>query len=168
MQQVLWMDDERFPPNPHYSVARTAGQAKTAMIDKSWDVIYVDHDLASFDETGKETTGYDVLKWFFEETNRPLPTRFVLLSSNPVGRRNLVELIKQYAPSATIDSHEYVPPPSVDIELQITAFEGATAHNLARTTVTVYQPRGFSHVRVALEEVAREMVLNSIHTGPLK
>lgn len=168
MQQVLWIDDERFPPHAHYSVARTAGQAKTLMLEKSWDVMYVDHDLASFDESGKETTGYDVLKWFFEKTNGPLPTRFVLLTSNPVGRQNLVELINQYAPSAIIDSHEYVPPPSVDIEFQINAFDGATAHNLARTTVTVYQPRGYSHVHAVLEEVAREMVLNSIHTGPLK
>ena len=167
-QRVLWIDDERFPPHAHFCVARTADQAKTLLLNQAWDVMYVDHDLASFNESGKETTGYDVLKWFFEKIAGPRPVRFVLLTSNPVGRRSLVELINQYAPSAIIDTHDYMPPPSVTVDIQIAVSEGTFTDTLARTSITIERPQGYSHVRRMLEHAAREMVVDSIHTGPLK
>lgn len=167
-QRVLWIDDERFPPHPHFCVARTAGQAKTLLLDQPWDVVYVDHDLASFDESGKETTGYDVLKWFFDTTCGPIPPRFMLLTSNTVGRRNIIELLSQYAPHVIVEYHKYEPPSSVTVDIQIAVSEGTFADTLARTSITIERPQGYSHVRRMLEHAAREMVFDSIHTGPLK
>jgi hypothetical protein len=61
-----------------------------------WDVLLLDHDLASFDETGKEKTGYDVMCWL-EENTQYLPAKIECVSANPVGRARIISVcVKLY------------------------------------------------------------------------
>lgn len=57
-----------------------------------FDVLELDHDLDSFDEAGKEWTGYHVMCWL-EEHPWKLPGRIVCISSNPAGRKNIQQVI---------------------------------------------------------------------------
>ena len=50
-----------------------------------WDVLFLDHDLSSFDdETGREYTGYDIML-FLEANTQFMPKKIVVVSSNPSG-----------------------------------------------------------------------------------
>jgi len=54
--------------------------------------LYLDHDLASF-EGDKEKTGYDVICWL-EENTEYLPIHGIYcVSSNPVGRSRINQVI---------------------------------------------------------------------------
>ena len=48
------------------------------------DMAIWDHDLDSFDETGREITGYDVMVWAIDRD--VMPDSVFLVTSNPVGR----------------------------------------------------------------------------------
>lgn len=56
-----------------------------------WDVLLLDHDLASFNND-KEYTGYDVMCWL-EANTEFLPGRIECVSSNPVGRQRIQQVI---------------------------------------------------------------------------
>ena len=66
-----------------------------------WDVLYLDHDLGALDrqytDTGAEATGYKIL-CFLEENPQYLPKKIELVTSNPVGRIKMVDLIKKLYP----------------------------------------------------------------------
>jgi hypothetical protein len=57
-----------------------------------WDLLLLDHDLASFDENGREKTGYDIMCWL-EENKQFLPKKIECVSANPVGRSRITSLI---------------------------------------------------------------------------
>jgi hypothetical protein len=60
-----------------------------------WEELLLDHDLASYDETGKEYTGYDVMCWI--EQNLPIekiPKTIRCVSANPVGRAKIEQVIE--------------------------------------------------------------------------
>jgi len=57
-----------------------------------WDILYLDHDLASFDKKGREKTGYDIICWL-ERNPAYLPGRIFLVTSNPVGRAKMQTVI---------------------------------------------------------------------------
>ena len=54
-----------------------------------WDLLLLDHDLASFDENNKEKTGYDIMCWL-EENKQYLPAKIECVSANPVGRARII------------------------------------------------------------------------------
>lgn len=56
--------------------------------NETFDLLCLDHDLSSYDETGKEKTGYDIML-FLECYQQYMPKAFLWVSSNPVGRRNM-------------------------------------------------------------------------------
>ena len=58
---------------------------KQLKFNGGWDLLMLDHDLASFDINNKETTGYDIMCWL-EENNEFLPKKIICVSANPVGR----------------------------------------------------------------------------------
>jgi len=72
-------------------VERTYSGGIEALKNGPWDVVFLDHDLASF-EDGKEKTGYDVV-CFLEENPEFLPKRVIIVSSNPVGRRKMQDVL---------------------------------------------------------------------------
>jgi len=54
-----------------------------------FDLLYLDHDLASYDPaTNREYTGYDVVL-FLEANPQFLPKDVQIVSSNPVGRQKM-------------------------------------------------------------------------------
>ena len=88
MIRVLAIDDLRDIPGAD-CVARTAQEGiKQLQENGPWDLLYLDHDLASYDETGKEITGYDILCWL-EQNTEFMPRKITLVSANPVGTEKM-------------------------------------------------------------------------------
>jgi hypothetical protein len=65
-----------------------------ALIDNKGDIdlLYLDHDLASYDTEGNEVTGHDVMVWL-ELNPDYLPNRILCVSANPVGRNRIKQAI---------------------------------------------------------------------------
>lgn len=61
--------------------------------DGPWDLLCLDHDIASWDEQGKELTGYSVMV-FLEENPQYMPKDIFFVTSNPVGRDNMQRVLK--------------------------------------------------------------------------
>jgi len=59
-----------------------------------WDILLLDHDLASFDEDGIEKTGYDIM-CFLEEHPQFVPEDIVCVSGNPVGKKRIEIVVKK-------------------------------------------------------------------------
>ena len=72
--------------------ARTFWDGLSALQEEKWELLLLDHDLASFDADGKEFTGYDIL-CYLEENPQYLPDKILLVTSNPSGRERMQKLI---------------------------------------------------------------------------
>lgn len=83
------MPDFRIYPDFFGVAARTFKVGITELKNGGpWDILFLDHDLASFDKNGNEKTGYDVM-CFLETHPEYLPKKIVLVTSNPVGRKRM-------------------------------------------------------------------------------
>lgn len=63
------------------------------------EFISFDHDLADFDENGKERTGHDVAKFLIEymmDNNIQVRFDYVVHSANPVGKHNIESYLENY------------------------------------------------------------------------
>lgn len=69
-------------------VARTFAEGINTLKQGNVDTLLLDHDLACFDDDGKELTGYSIML-FLEEHPEYLPKNIVLVTSNPVGRSKM-------------------------------------------------------------------------------
>lgn len=97
-QKILLIDDMRteaviynqygFKPT---HIARTFDEGIEALKDWNWDILYLDHDLGDPDPN---KTGYGIMK-FLEENRDRLPSEIVLVTANPVGRQNMMAVIKR-------------------------------------------------------------------------
>ena len=90
---LLWVDDLRGVPNNyigeyHIVYARSYEEAIHEVHRFNYSVICLDHDL------GEEKTGYDVCKYIIE--NRIYCPEYRIHTSNPVGRKNMTELLQRY------------------------------------------------------------------------
>lgn len=97
----LWVDDFRNPPSPEgYSIARSYKEAIDRLNNFKYDEVFLDHDLGDFDGD-KEHTGYDVLKHIVQMKmdGKPVPTKYTLLTANPVGRERMQGMIDRYLSS---------------------------------------------------------------------
>lgn len=95
----LWIDDIRIPPDDTYDIARTYDQAITLLDANQYEDIWLDHDLSDFTLDGKERTGYTIVLWLVERKMIDalyVPLRYHYLTSNPVGRANMSQLIEHY------------------------------------------------------------------------
>ncbi len=95
----LLIDDTRSETSPEVNceldvIARNYWTGIHCLVVKKWDVVYLDHDLHSFDANGKEWTGYDIMT-FLEENVIHIPNKIICVSSNPVGRARIQNLIKK-------------------------------------------------------------------------
>lgn len=97
MNTKLWVDDIRMPPDDTYDIARTFGDAIVKLTATNYTDIYLDHDLADFTDM-RERTGYDVVMWLVERKYQgfEVPLRYHYLTANPVGRKNMKELVARY------------------------------------------------------------------------
>ena len=81
----LLIDDERNLKAD--AIARTPVMAKKLLQMGGWDGLYLDHDLASY-----EDTGYSILTWGLE--NNLIPNKVEIVSSNPVGVKNMADALE--------------------------------------------------------------------------
>jgi hypothetical protein len=64
-----------------------------------WDVLYIDHDLQSYDKNGLEFTGYDIMCDIECEGElvgynyESIPKKIICVSSNPSGRKRIEQVI---------------------------------------------------------------------------
>lgn len=89
--RVLAIDDLRELPQASVLARSYDEGIRQLMLNGPWDVLLLDHDLASFDESGREKTGYDIM-CFLEENIQYLPGRIECVSANPVGRSRIIAL----------------------------------------------------------------------------
>lgn len=87
MKRILLIDDVR---NMDADViARNYWEGiKQLELNGPWDLLLLDHDLASFDKHGREKTGYDVML-YLEQFPSKLPKEIEFVTSNPVGRQKM-------------------------------------------------------------------------------
>ena len=91
-KKILAIDDVRDFPDADY-IARTAKDGIRALReDGPWDLLHLDHDLASIGDDGRELNGYNILCWL-EENPQYAPAEFHLVTANPVGRKNMEMVI---------------------------------------------------------------------------
>lgn len=96
----LWVDDIRPIPTDfgsEWCSARTAWEALLKLELLQFEVVSLDHDLASF-VGNKELTGNDVLNWLIERKMSGLyvPAEVRVHSANPVGVQRMCESIAKY------------------------------------------------------------------------
>lgn len=97
----MFLDDERLPPsnwtNYNFIVFRSVIEAKHFILEtKCPSFISFDHDLGENVETG-----YDFAKWLVDkdlDNNGFIPADFTfdVHSMNPVGAKNIKDLLNQY------------------------------------------------------------------------
>ena len=91
---VLWIDDTRGIPmsyiekNYHITWVLTYEDAIKELKKFKYDIIDLDHDL------GEEKSGYDICKYIIE--NNIKCSEFRIHTMNPVGRENMMHLLKRY------------------------------------------------------------------------
>jgi hypothetical protein len=64
------------------------------LLNGPWDLLLLDHDLASFDSNAVEKTGYDIMCWL-EENAAYVPKEIQCVSANPVGRSRIEVVIRR-------------------------------------------------------------------------
>lgn len=98
----LWVDDERPLPVSYaqdgWIVATSYNDAISKLTEYDFELVSLDHDLASFNEDGREMTGYDVALWIVEQKYQGLkiPDKIWAHSANPVGAQRIEGVIKRY------------------------------------------------------------------------
>lgn len=92
-KEMIWIDDTRKPPSEEYRWCTRYKQAIATIkylstCEDGIDHISFDHDL------GGKRTGYDIARYIIEH-QIPLGS-FSCHSQNPVGRKNIRELLLHY------------------------------------------------------------------------
>lgn len=88
----LFLDDLRPVPDG-YEVARTYEECVKLLSENEVDTLSLDHDL------GTKKTGYDICLWLVE--NEVHPNKILIHSANPVGQKNMIQLLNRYMPMET-------------------------------------------------------------------
>lgn len=57
-------------------------------------ILFLDHDLSSYDSEGEELTGTDIMRFLLENTEY-LPEEIIVVSANPVGAKRMREMAKE-------------------------------------------------------------------------
>lgn len=96
----LWVDDVRPIPGdfgPEWCSARSAWEALLKLELIQFQIISLDHDLASY-VGNKELTGNDILNWLIERkmTGHYVPQEVRVHSANPVGADRMRKSIAQH------------------------------------------------------------------------
>ena len=93
----LWIDDFRNPPDDSWVVVRTVKDAIKFMQEYGCpEIISFDHDL------GENDRGIDIVKWMVEKDIEmegkfiPDNFKFYVHSANPIGKRNIEEILNRY------------------------------------------------------------------------
>lgn len=97
-------------------IAETVEEAKECLQKKSFDAIFLDHDLLpDHYESSKhddENTGYAIARWLSENRNSQSAATIIVHTRNSDGGMRMVELLREN--SRTV---EYVPFPMLDAKI---------------------------------------------------
>jgi hypothetical protein len=86
----VFVDDLRNAPDTIWRTARNYDEAVSLLRNGDVYILCLDHDL------GKGKSGYDVAKIIIEESL--WPEVIYSQSMNPVGRKNILSMLRRYAP----------------------------------------------------------------------
>jgi len=79
-------------------IARDYWEGMKQLLDNGpWDLLYLDHDLQSYDEDGKEFTGYDVMceiEKMHHNGDHRVPKEIICVSANPSGKDRIEATIE--------------------------------------------------------------------------
>jgi hypothetical protein len=95
-KDILWIDDIRTPDvTLNADIARTYNDAISLLIEHEYNTVYLDHDLADYDDLGYERTGYTIVKWLVDRKldGDYTPPNYEYLTANPIGKANMQSLI---------------------------------------------------------------------------
>jgi hypothetical protein len=92
MMRILLIDDVRDLKADVIARNYTEG-IKQLELNGPWDLLLLDHDLASF-VGGREYTGYDIMCWL-EEHVKFLPKAIKCVSANPVGKDRIDMVVRK-------------------------------------------------------------------------
>jgi len=94
----LYVDDIRDPKEEGWVVVRNYDDAIHELTTNKYDVLSLDHDIASYREDGREMTGYDIALWLAERRyhGKYVPQDIRVHSANPVGQKNIQSVISRY------------------------------------------------------------------------
>lgn len=80
-------------------IERTFQSGLEALKNETWDLLVLDHDLASFDEDGKEKTGLDIMNFLEEQValgnTEVMPKEIYFITANPVGKMNMKYVLER-------------------------------------------------------------------------
>jgi CheY-like chemotaxis protein len=98
--RILLIDDKKMPSEVGYEVTKVARDFNSgiaALIDGSWDLLLLDHDLADFTgPDGEERKGWHVIRWLARPENRKyIPGKIICVSYNPEGVRDIEDAINK-------------------------------------------------------------------------
>lgn len=112
MKKLLFIDDERnlenvnwiqYPEYEEVQILRRMADFTFAVMQiedlQNYDFSF-DHDLQDFDISGKESTGYDCIKWLCDyamyENIDISKCNFYVHTKNPVGKKNIESYIANF------------------------------------------------------------------------
>ena len=99
----VYLDDIREPP-ANFILVRTVEECKDILKNNKVNILSLDHDMGD-----DQPTGYDLIKWMIE--NNIYPGVITVHSLNPVGKKNMTQLLKKNKPSWVkfIEQRSYEP-----------------------------------------------------------
>ncbi len=98
-------------------IVETVAEAKELLAEKSYDAIFLDHDLLPHhyksDEPDDENTGYAIADWLNENKELQRAATYIVHTRNSDGGIRMVEVLRESGRQA-----EYVPFPMLDITIK--------------------------------------------------
>ena len=97
MAWLLFLDDERFPPDDgrEWIIARSSAEALALVDVRGWpESVSLDHDLGGEDTAMVFLHG--AIDRLVDASGAPLPFTWTVHSQNPIGRDNLLGLLASY------------------------------------------------------------------------
>lgn len=100
----LYVDDERPLPdryknkNDKWDVAKNYDEAIKLLSKNKYDIVSLDHDIASWNKDGREMTGYDIALFLAQRKHDGdyVPPEIFAHTANPVGKKNIDSVISRY------------------------------------------------------------------------
>lgn len=131
--KILVLDDneqrhesfaQRFSRDCDVTHVRTVTEALEALRDKSYDLVYLDHDLEDYQQSGMygssvELTGLDVARFIArmpEVVGQP-PTRVVVHSWNPAGARAMVSTLREAGIPTTYEPFQDIIKQDISVQI---------------------------------------------------
>ena len=98
----LYVDDERPLPSKYdkknWDTAKNYDEAISLLSKNKYDIVSLDHDIASWNKDGREMTGYDIALFLAQRKHdgKYVPPEIFPHTANPVGAKNIKGVVDRY------------------------------------------------------------------------